>query len=672
MDIQARDRLVAHVTGITETGEWVLDKEILKDIKRTCKQAPLYVETTYEVMFAQLKKKHAQIRYSCLQLCEELFQRSHQFRQLLMDDFPTFIELSVGIRNASLPPPAEVAVKLRKYAIALIKNWYAHYGEHLRPLSIGYDYLEHNDLLRNDQSLQSIHQADHLSANKQARLKVIEERRLQQIKDDMEGHLDLVKETLTNMESCFEILVPKNDGGDDLDFDALLKGTWNDASASTNQEDYKQELISHGLASNRYAITISVPANPLAEQVHESADNSIIYEQLREAYKVLETKQSKQVNAWINSLIRMDHVEKSEKDRLIKQLIDVKHEMADAVRKVKLLGIELPPDRRASRQGNNGADDDDDDDMDELFEDIEIPDHLADSQDINKVASSKLPPSQRIFPLAFEPQMVDDVTYTGAQIEQPAQDTSETPETSKKNKGKGRQAADNDREELLKRAPVVEWGDDLFYWDKTNVLFNQSGLEFSHRFMGTGEGMNEMPEHLLDDLRKRMVYYKGQDHSNLKACRHPLKNGGLCPRRDLVTCPFHGKIVPRDELGQPSAGEGSSTGASADASFSAAAASSSSSSTRPPAGVTDLWEEIEGEVMQQQGKERIDLSRRRRRAARGGKKKSALIDINKKPDTPYTRLKRKVESKASRRMVDEANAYEEDIKSRDRKASLWR
>lgn len=58
--------------------------------------------------------------------------------------------------------------------------------------------------------------------------------------------------------------------------------------------------------------------------------------------------------------------------------------------------------------------------------------------------------------------------------------------------------------------PAVQWGEDLYYWDKTNVQFNTSGIEKSHRFMGVGEGTNEMPEHLLEELRKRPIYYKSE------------------------------------------------------------------------------------------------------------------------------------------------------------------
>lgn len=35
------------------------------------------------------------------------------------------------------------------------------------------------------------------------------------------------------------------------------------------------------------------------------------------------------------------------------------------------------------------------------------------------------------------------------------------------------------------------------------------------------------------------------------ACNVRLETGKLCPRRDKVKCPFHGKIIPRDHLGVP-------------------------------------------------------------------------------------------------------------------------
>lgn len=43
----------------------------------------------------------------------------------------------------------------------------------------------------------------------------------------------------------------------------------------------------------------------------------------------------------------------------------------------------------------------------------------------------------------------------------------------------------------------------------------------------------------------------GQSNHPSMACNVRLESGQLCPRRDKVKCPFHGKIIERDHLGVP-------------------------------------------------------------------------------------------------------------------------
>jgi hypothetical protein len=52
-----------------------------------------------------------------------------------------FLQLTIGIHQKPLPPPKNVATKLKEFAVALVKAWYEKYGESYRPLAIGYDYL---------------------------------------------------------------------------------------------------------------------------------------------------------------------------------------------------------------------------------------------------------------------------------------------------------------------------------------------------------------------------------------------------------------------------------------------------------------------------------------------------------------------------------------------------
>jgi len=59
----------------------------------------------------------------------------------------------------------------------------------------------------------------------------------------------------------------------------------------------------------------------------------------------------------------------------------------------------------------------------------------------------------------------------------------------------------------LARAPVIPWDDDLAVWDKREMAFNTSGLEFSHRFLGVGDGSNLVSQATLDRMKMRTTIY---------------------------------------------------------------------------------------------------------------------------------------------------------------------
>ncbi|CEP08633.1 hypothetical protein [Parasitella parasitica] len=685
MDVDVRETVRHLVKDLTETGEWVLDAKKLKNLKSICKRSDALVQVTFEFIIAQLKKKHAQIRYSCVQLIEQLFERSKCFRDLLTEDFPLFTQLAVGIQDKRLPPPAHIAVKLRNYSIALIKSWFTKYGEKYRQLGIAYDFLMDNGFLdRETGSLSTIHTDDRNKSNtdvsillyqtyytseafrKKARRKAIQFNRFEILKADMNDHLDIIKDNLTNMEGCFEILVPKNVFQDkDLDFDALLSG-----QASSNQpaesDTYKDRILSHGLGSNRYQITIDMSEESLMEDIKETDDNRIVFDQLREAYTQLESKHMNQLNHWINTLVKMDLADKAEKEKWIKELINLKASATKEIRKAKLLKIEATH-KPENRIDTTNMEEEDDEFGDELFEDVDVDEINAEGREKGSMSSLKLPPLQRIFPLSYDPSMMEDATYGGP--------PSVPEDRAEASRDKGKQKANPEKEELYKRAPV--WGEDLYYWDKKNVQFNTSGIEKSHRFMGVGEGTNEMPEHLLDELRKRPIYYKSQAPKEIpvRACRHPLRNGSLCPRRDLVTCPFHGKIIPRDDLGRPLNPQDVATTSAAASKMTDEEYTGHLTSRKPDAAVMDnLWELLEGDVMSgQSGHEKI--TRKKKLGGRGGgvtKPKSALIDVKKKPDTSYTRLNKQISTAKNKKLVEEAIEYEREMKARNKQANSWR
>ncbi|KAL9559142.1 hypothetical protein PS6_000946 [Mucor atramentarius] len=665
MEADVRENIGRLIKDLTETGEWVLNAQKLKNLKSICKRSDAFVQVAFEFAMAQLRKKHAQ-------LIEQLFDRSKYFRNLLTEDFPLFTQLTVGIQDKKLPPPAQVATKLKDYAIALIKTWFTKYGERYRQLGIAYDFLLDNGFLdRETGSLSTIHMNERNRSNTDARRKAIQFNRFEILKADMNDHLDIIKDNLANMEGCFEILIPKNVfQDDDLDFDALLRGEAI-SSHPPESENYKDSILSHGLGSNRYQITIDMSEESLMDEVQETEDNRIVFDQLREAYTLLETKHMNQLNQWINTLIKIDLADKAEKEKWIKEVINLKGAALEAIRKAKLLKIEAIH-KPAKRIDTTNMEEEDDEFGDELFEDVNVDRINAEERDKHTVSSSKLPPLQRLFPLSYDPTMIEDATYKGPPSA--LDDTANTP------KDKGKQKVNPEKEELYKRAPVVEWGEDLYYWDKINVQFNTSGIEKSHRFMGVGEGTNEMPEHLLEELRKRPIYYKSEAPKEIQACRHPLHNGGLCPRKDLVTCPFHGKIIPRDDLGRPlnpqdvtasTSTSGSTATADPDEEY-----TGQMTSRKPDTAImNNLWEILENDVMGQSGHETV----KRGSATTAGKvskkkqkPKSALINVKKKPDTSYTRLNKQISTAKNKKLVEEAIEYEREMKSRNKEANSWR
>ncbi|KAH8551528.1 hypothetical protein BGW37DRAFT_494019 [Umbelopsis sp. PMI_123] len=670
MDVKARQHLASLINDITKTGEWMLDNEKLKEIKRMCKKSESFVEMSAELIFIQMRKKQAQIRYSALQLVEELFSRSHKFRQLIAEEFPQFLQLTIGIHQQSLPPPTNVASKLKEFAVALVKTWYEKYGESYRPLAIGYDYLiSSGEANFEGSSLRDIRARDTQRSQHDARLRSINERRFQNIETQVADLKDDIQENLINMESCFEILVPRYEVEQGLNEG---KGSSKITNEFSRGDTYKDTIISHGLGSSRYTIEIDLSDGNLMDDVKESEDNEILFEKLRESYKIMTSKHLTKIKEWLKNLVKIEHTDPTAKDELLKTIISLKDEIQDATRKSSLLGIDVQVE-----SANKVANSSDEEDIDTLFEEVEVPtlDEPSTSVESDKpsttIKSNKLPPAQRVFPLAHEPHMAEDATYTSplqAQIERLSR-----PRESSPSAHKGKEKADLRREELLKIAPLVEWGEDLYYWDKQDVQFNQSGLEYHHRFLGDGEGANTLSDETLQGLKMRAVYYNPQWPKKLKACRAPLKNGSLCPRKDLVTCPFHGPIIPRDEIGRPvdpksnlpisDISEQETIGSEEDKNE---AAFSSVKAAQPA-----LWEQLENDVMLQQGLTPIENTKRGQKRKKD-KAPSALIDVKKKADTRLSRLQRRLDDPHMKRIVEESLDHERSMKLRDKKANSWR
>lgn len=79
-----------------------------------------------------------------MQIVDELFVRSHQFRMLVVSDLQEFLELTLGTdHRRPLPPPREVAQRLRQAATRAVQGWHERFGAAYKKLALGHHFLRH-------------------------------------------------------------------------------------------------------------------------------------------------------------------------------------------------------------------------------------------------------------------------------------------------------------------------------------------------------------------------------------------------------------------------------------------------------------------------------------------------------------------------------------------------
>ncbi|GJJ72900.1 UV-stimulated scaffold protein A [Entomortierella parvispora] len=726
MNLEARETLSNLILAITKTGDLYLDPEQVKQVKAICKKSDVNVKTAYDLLLIQLQRKHAQIRYSSTQLIAELFQRSHVFRELLVADFSVFLQLTVGIHQNTLPPPILFAEKTKQLAISLTNEWNGKYGAVYKQIALGYEFLRYHLKVDFTNLVPVTEEARSAEQRAQEELsKRIRQRKFEKAAAELEDQSDAIQENLKRMDSCFDILVPK------LDDDATLQSIFQTSSESVdgddddddgdggdeqdgqddggvelddieNENEMNEALIRHdpmgiydnALGSSRYKLTIEVNKdNPV--DVHESEDNSELFATLRECYRLIVKKHWPLVMDWLDAFMKADAdsgVQRAEYDRLLKLAINLKKDVADAKSKCEDLGVNMDTMYGPHEQ------DSDEDDAD--FEEVQIQEKASDKKK-GKLPKYKAPisepkkPKNAVFAMHGAEVLPDDPTYVGGTRITPARAVAISSPSPQSEQASSSRAAsevstppaegEESREVLLARAPVIPWDDDLAVWDKKEMAFNTSGLEFSHRFLGVGDGSNLVSQATLDRMKMRTTIYTPELPAVIKACRYPMSNGRLCMRRDLVRCPYHGPVVPRDEYGQiqrpedeggfvPEEKDMLNDEQEAELIQRAIAAASSSPSSRAPKDKS-TWEDIEDDVHLALGLEKIEPKRKRGAGGSSSKKKtkppSALVNINKKPDSSRVRLLRHMASRATRGSVEEDQRIAKSEQSRDTNIHRW-
>ena len=120
-----------------------VNPDLVKRLKSICKRDDGNVRVTFSVLLSFLKRPHSLVRLHCVQIMDTLFSRSHCFRTLLLDNFESFVSLTLGMDPSSpLPPPESQKKKLRQESIRKIKEWFNVYGKGYKKLETSYNVLK--------------------------------------------------------------------------------------------------------------------------------------------------------------------------------------------------------------------------------------------------------------------------------------------------------------------------------------------------------------------------------------------------------------------------------------------------------------------------------------------------------------------------------------------------
>ncbi|KAK1275713.1 hypothetical protein QJS04_geneDACA012791 [Acorus gramineus] len=506
-------RLIERATDSTDPD---VDPRLLKAIKSAVRSSNGEVAAAVDVLMEKMKKEHSQVRYLAVLIIDELFMRSKLFRSLFVTNFDHYLSLSVGFRRGQpLPPPTKVASLLRTKSIEFLEKWNISFGFHYRQIRLGFNYLK--DVLRFQfpNRLENQARLQREAREREMRTKEILVKKFENLKSNFSTIKGEVQSTLDEMRQCLDIVRIRRDGPSDF--------------IGSGEHDEAELIRCPELQHIREASLKE------SEKVHENNDNKAIFDVLRDSYKILISRHLVSVQDWMSVLVRVDLDDNRFRDSALKEFIDIRKSLLSVKNECDELGFSI---------NTSGLADEEDDDI--IWEEGKIEVQDQESKDGNLVkGKGKATNIEQV----KESRNSALVTGKGKAIDC-EEATSESEAL---------------RSKLLAEAPVMTWGSCLDSWGSTqrDVMANHRGLEVEGHW-GRVDYDAVIPAEKIAELNVLASVYK-EKPADVRPCLAPLKNGGLCQRRDLKVCPFHGPIVPRDPEGnamsmnKKAAGEGSSS-----------------------------------------------------------------------------------------------------------------
>ncbi|KAJ6797165.1 UV-stimulated scaffold protein A-like protein [Iris pallida] len=478
----------------TDSTEREVEPRLLGAIKSAVRSSDEELRSAVGSLMDHLKKNHSQVRYLAVLITDELFMRSKLFRSLLVVNFDQFLSLSVGFRsNMPLPPPASIASLLRSKSIELLEKWNASFGIHYRQLRLGFDYLKNTLRYQFPNRLENAARLQQERRDRENRSKQILLDKFENLKDNYSSMKVEIQSTIDEIEQCLEIVSVK----EEEDF------TYNFPTEDDGLVEFKSLALQQ----------IRLDSLKEGEKIQENSDNKAIFDALRELHKLLVSKHLSTVQDWISVLIRVDLTDNKFRDSALKEFIDLLNVIKSVKKRCSQLGWALDVNPIPEEE------------EEDLWEEGKIGVYTPETSNASKSSGngSEDAPSTR----------------KGKGVA-----------TSDRSKPSDKKSSTSPRAKLMAEAPVVTWGPFLDNWGSNrDALANQRGLELDGHW-GRVDPDAVIPAEKIAELNVHCTVYKEEPVAS-QPCNAPLKKGGLCQRRDLRVCPFHGPIIPRDAEGKP-------------------------------------------------------------------------------------------------------------------------
>jgi len=142
-DEEEKKQMIKLIGDLVTSSDKKIDDKKLKTVKKRCKNSESALKIANAELFVQLKKNNSDIRLLCLAVFDELFTRSHLFRNLTIEKFEELTILCTGVDSLKpLPIPKQTAKQLQSKSIQTFKSWIDAYMEGYPKLKIIHEALK--------------------------------------------------------------------------------------------------------------------------------------------------------------------------------------------------------------------------------------------------------------------------------------------------------------------------------------------------------------------------------------------------------------------------------------------------------------------------------------------------------------------------------------------------